>query len=389
MGPPRAAAGRRVPSRLRPDRIARIYSRTMTTDPSERPTVAEESAEAARSAGLRYVSDTAPGIRRIRAGQGFRYLASDGSAIDDPAQLERIRALAIPPAWTEVWIAPSPRGHIQAVGRDARHRKQYRYHATWREVRDATKYEQLIAFGEGLPALRRRVERDLRRPGMPREKVLATVVRLLETTLIRVGNEEYARANQSFGLTTMRDRHVDVAGARLEFRFRGKSGKSHVVRLNDRRLARIVKTCQDIPGYELFQYLDAEGQPQSIDSADVNAYLREIAGAECTAKLFRTWAGTVLALTALRELEPADSPTVTQRELMGVVKQVAARLGNTAAICRRCYIHPAVIESYQTGALRPSLEVLAGKGATRPTRLSAAERLTLAFLRRARRRGKR
>jgi DNA topoisomerase-1 len=348
-------------------------------------TGAAESAAAARSAGLHYVSDSAPGIRRVRAGKGFRYVGSDGRSIHDPAELRRIRSLAIPPAWSDVWICPSPLGHIQAVGRDARRRKQYRYHLRWREVRDATKFGELIAFGEGLPALRRRVVRDLRRPALPRDKVLATVVRLLETTLIRVGNEEYARANQSFGLTTLHDRHVDIAGQTLQFQFRGKSGKQHVVRLSDRRLARIVRTCQDIPGYELFQYLDDVGRAQAIDSAGVNAYLREIAGMDCTAKLFRTWAGTMHALAALRLLAPAWSVTAIRRNLIQVVKDVAVKLGNTPAICRRCYIHPAVIECYLGGAFHRSLEALPMGRAVRPAGLSAAERLTLAFLRNAHR----
>jgi DNA topoisomerase-1 len=346
-------------------------------------TSAAQSAVAAHSAGLLYVSDLAPGIRRVRAGKGFRYIASEGRRIDDPAELSRIRSLAIPPAWSSVWICPSPLGHIQAVGRDARLRKQYRYHLRWRAVRDATKYGQLIAFGEGLPALRRRVERDLRRPALPRDKVLATVVRLLETTLMRVGNEEYARANRSFGLTTLRDRHVDIAGQTLEFRFRGKSGKQHVVRVSDRRLAKIVKTCQDIPGYELFQCVDDGGRAHTIDSADVNAYLHEIAGTECTAKLFRTWAGTMQTLTALRRLAPVRSVTAIQRNLIQVVKDVAVKLGNTPVICRRCYIHPAVIECYLGGTLGRSLEALPRGRAVQTTGLTVSERLTLAFLKNA------
>ncbi|MEO5616919.1 MAG: DNA topoisomerase IB [Candidatus Eisenbacteria bacterium] len=345
-----------------------------------------ESAEHARSAGLHYVSDAVHGIRRVRAGKGFRYVTSRGRRVRDPVVLARIRALAIPPAWTEVWICASPRGHIQAMGRDARRRKQYRYHSRWREVRDATKYGQLVAFGEVLPALRRRVERDLRRPALPREKVLATVARLLETTLIRVGNEEYARTNRSFGLTTLRDRHVEIAGHTLEFQFRGKSGKQHLVRLTDRRLARIVKACQDIPGQELFQYVDDAGEAQTIDSADVNGYLREIAGTDCTAKLFRTWAGTMQAITALGGLAPTRSVPTIRQNLVEVVKVVAAKLGNTPAICRRCYIHPAVIDSYLGGAFRRSLQALRRGRASRPAGLSASERLTLAFLRNAHRR---
>jgi len=359
-------------------------SRRRADEDSRSP--ADEAAEAARDAGLHYVSDSAPGTRRVRAGRGFRYVTSQGGWIHDPAELNRIRSLAIPPAWNDVWICPSPRGHIQAVGRDARRRKQYRYHSRWREVRDATKFEQLVAFAEGLPPLRRRVGQDLRRSGLPREKVLATVVRLLEATLIRVGNEEYARANRSFGLTTLRDRHVDVTGQTLEFQFRGKSGKEHKVRLNDRRLAKIVKACQDIPGYELFRYVDDEGRPQTIDSADVNTYLREIAGRDCSAKVFRTWAATTEALTALRGLAPARSMAARQRNLIQVVKDAAAKLGNTPAICRKCYIHPAVIDSYLSGALPRSLETLSRRTGTRPSRLSPSERLTLAFLKSANRR---
>lgn len=350
---------------------------------------ADAAAVAARDAGLHYVSDSAPGTRRVRAGKGFRYLTSRGRRIHDPAELSRIRSLAIPPAWSDVWICPSPRGHIQAVGRDARRRKQYRYHSRWREVRDATKFEQLIAFGEGLPPLRQRVAQDLQRSGLPREKVLATVVRLLETTLIRVGNEEYARTNRSFGLTTLRDRHVDITGPTLEFQFRGKSGKEHVVRLSDRRLAKIVKACQDIPGYELFRYVDDEGGAQTIDSADVNTYLREIAGRDCSAKLFRTWAATMEALAALRRLAPTRSVAARQRNLVQVVKDVAVKLGNTPAICRRCYIHPAVIDCYLSGDLGRSLEALSKRSAMRPSRLSPSERLTLAFLRSANRRASR
>jgi len=339
---------------------------------------AAEAVDAARNAGLHYVSDQAMGIRRVRSGKGFRFVTHDGRTVRDRAEIERIRALMIPPAWTEVWICPSPRGHIQAIGRDARHRKQYRYHARWREVRDETKYDQLIALGEALPAIRQRLKLDLGRRGLPREKVLATVVRLLETTMMRIGNEEYARTNRSFGLTTLRDRHVNVTRANIEFQFRGKSGKHHVVRVTDPALMRIVKACQDIPGYELFQYLDEGGQPQSIDSADVNAYLREFAGAEFSAKVFRTWAGTVLALAALRALPRADSEVEIRRGLVEVIKQVSARLGNTPAVCRKCYIHPAVIECHLDGSLSDRLE-LPGRR-RRIAGLSLDERLTLAFL---------
>ena len=341
--------------------------------------VADQGADHARSAGLHYVSNLVPGIRRIRVGKGFRYLTPEGKALRDRAELQRIGALVIPPAWTEVWICPTPRGHIQAVGRDARRRKQYRYHSRWREVRDETKYGQLVDFARALPALRRRVRSDLARPGLPREKVLATVVWLLETTMVRIGNEEYARANQSFGLTTMRDRHVNVSGHTFEFQFRGKSGKQHHVRVTDRRVARIVKACQDIPGYELFQYLDENGDAQTIDSADVNDYLRDLAGTDFTAKLFRTWAGTVQALKALDSRRTHESDAEGRRELAEVIREVATRLGNTPAVCRKCYIHPAVIDGFLAETLHPALDSLA-KRARGGRGLSADERLTLTFL---------
>jgi DNA topoisomerase-1 len=249
----------------------------------------------AEEAGLRYVNDAMPGIRRRRAGRGFTYAGTDGRRLTDRRVLARIRALAIPPAWTDVWICPIARGHLQATGRDARGRKQYRYHARWREVRDEAKYGRMVAFGQALPRIRRRVEADLALPGLPRERVLAAVVRLLEKTAVRVGNEEYARENRSFGLTTLRNRHAEVGTSRIRFRFRGKGGKETEVELNDRRLARIVARCQELPGQALFTYLDEDGEPRTVDSADVNEYLREISGEEFTAKDFRTWAGTVLA----------------------------------------------------------------------------------------------
>jgi DNA topoisomerase-1 len=310
---------------------------------------------AARVAGLVYVSDASPGIRRLRAGKGFRYIGPDGKPVRNREELRRIRALVIPPAWTAVWICTNPNGHIQAVGRDARGRKQYRYHPRWREVRDETKYERVIAFGQALPHIRARAEHDLARPGLPREKVLATVVRLLETTLIRVGNEEYARHNGSFGLTTMRDRHVEISGQTIRFEFRGKSGVRHNVDVSDRQLAGIVKQCQDLPGYELFQYLDADGQRHSIDSTDVNAYLREISGQEFTAKDFRTWAGTVLAARVLREFEAFDSQTQAKQNIVRAIEAVAKRLGNTRTVCRKCYVHPAVLEAYLDGSLVQTL----------------------------------
>jgi len=337
--------------------------------------------EAAAFARLRYVSDTSPGIARIRAGTGFRYLTARGKAVRDADTLHRIRALAIPPAWTRVWICPTATGHIQAVGRDARGRKQYRYHARWRAVRDETKYNRLIEFGRTLPRIRRRVQRDLVKPGLPRERVLATVVRLLERTLIRVGNTEYARHNGSFGLTTLRSRHVRVQGPRLRFVFRGKGGKSHTVDVTDRRLARIVLQCQDLPGYELFQYLDDAGRRQTIGSADVNGYLREITGREFTAKDFRTWAGTVLAANTLAVMaEKGSRPS--KRQVAHAVKMVAGRLGNTPSICRKCYVHPAIPAAFLESSLHPSLKASWNPRAPRDPALRRGEQAVLRFLER-------
>jgi DNA topoisomerase I len=310
----------------------------------------------AQAAGLRYVSDRHPGIRRRRAGKGFVYRDDEGRPIRDPATLRRIASLAIPPAWTEIWISPDPLGHIQATGRDARGRKQYRYHPRWRTVRDETKYGRMMAFGAALPRIRRRIEADLARPGLPREKVLAAVVRLLETTLIRVGNEEYARANRSFGLTTMRDRHVEAGATKVRFAFRGKGGVRHTIDLEDRRLAGIVKRCRDLPGQELFQYIDEDGQCRDVESADVNAYLREISGEDFTAKDFRTWAGTVLAAIALRELEAFDSATRAKKNVVRAVESVAECLGNTPSVCRKCYVHPEIIGSYLDGTMLATLK---------------------------------
>jgi DNA topoisomerase-1 len=305
---------------------------------------------AARLARLRYVSDTTPGIRRKRAGTGFSYRRPDGTLVHDAETLRRIRSLAIPPAWTDVWVCTVPNGHLQATGRDAKGRKQYRYHPRWRAVRDETKYTRLIAFGEALPRIRAQVEKDLKRPGLPREKVLATVVRLLETTLIRVGNAEYAKTNKSYGLTTMRNRHVDVEGATVRFHFRGKSGIDHSIDINDRRLANIVTRCKELPGAELFQYID-DGQRQTIDSGDVNAYLHDITGDDFTAKDFRTWAGTLLAAMALEEFEAFDSETQAKRNVVQAIERVAERLGNTPSVCRKCYVHPAVLDAYLEGTM--------------------------------------
>jgi len=321
--------------------------------------------EAAESAGLRYVSDVMPGIRRKRAGKGFSYVAPDGKTIRDPRSLRRIRALAIPPAYTDVWICSDPSGHIQATGRDARGRKQYRYHPRWREVRDETKFGRMLAFSEVLPAVRATVDSDLARPGLPREKVLAAVVRLLECTGIRVGNDEYAKANRSFGLTTLRDQHVEVSGSTLRFQFRGKSGKSHDVALSDRRLARIVQRCQALPGEDLFQYVDDEGNRQTIGSGDVNDYLRQASGQDFTAKDFRTWAGTILALAALRELGPTEDEREAKTIVLKAIDRVAEQLNNTRAVCRKYYVHPAVFETYAAGSLLESLANGNGTGGSK------------------------
>jgi DNA topoisomerase-1 len=312
--------------------------------------------ESAKEAGLHYVTDTVPGIRRKRAGKNFSYLGVDGKPIRDERVLQRIRALGIPPAYEDVWICADPNGHLQATGRDARGRKQYRYHPRWRAARDDTKYHRMIAFAQALPAMRKRVEHDLALPGLPREKVLATVLRLLETTLIRVGNDEYARTNNSYGLTTMRDRHVDVAGGTMTFHFVGKSGKKHEITMKDARLAKIVRRCRDLPGYELFQYLDADGNRQDVKSNDVNAYLQEISGHDFTAKDFRTWAGTLLACLALQEFEMVDSEAQKKKNIVRAVESVAERLGNTPAVCRKSYVHPAVLDCYLDGTLLDTLQ---------------------------------
>jgi DNA topoisomerase I len=309
--------------------------------------------ESAKVAGLRYVTDRGRGIRRVGRPKRFRYLAADGRRLTNASDLARIKALAIAPAWTDVWICPDPRGHLQATGRDARGRKQYRYHPEWRVVRDEVKYGRLLAFAEALPRIRARNAADLRRNGLPREKVLAAVVQLLEKTLIRVGNEEYARDNGSVGMTTMRDRHVQVRGSTLRFEFRGKSRIDHAIDLRDARLARIVKACRDLPGYELFQYVTPTGRRQVIDSADVNGYLREIAGDNFTAKDFRTWAGTVMAARELAEAASVTSQTEAKRNIGHAVERVARRLGNTKAICRKCYVHPAILAAYMNGVTIP------------------------------------
>ena len=309
-------------------------------------------AEELEEAGLRYVSDADPGITRKPARtHGFNYFKADGSPISDEKTLDRIRKLAIPPAWTEVWICPRANGHIQAVGRDQKGRKQYRYHERWRQVRDSHKYDRVIAFGRALPRLRRRVEDDLKRSGLPREKVLAAVIAVMERTLIRVGNEEYAKTNKSFGLTTLRDRHVKVGRGGAQFQFRGKSGKVHQTGIEDRRLARIIKACQDLPGQRLFQYMDEEGQRCAVESTDVNAYLRDALGEDFSAKDFRTWAGTVMAARALMLTPECANAAETKRNVVTCVKAVAGILGNTAAVARSAYIHPAILQAYEAGGL--------------------------------------
>jgi DNA topoisomerase-1 len=329
----------------------------------------------AKLAKLRYVTDDRPGIRRERRGRGVRYIGPAGSPVRNIDVLRRIKRLAIPPAWTAVWICADPHGHLQAVGRDARGRRQYRYHERWRQVRDEAKYERMLRFGRALPAIRRGVARHLALPGLPFEKVLATVVRLLETTLIRVGNEEYRKANHSFGLTTLRSGQVKVAGESLHLEFRGKGGKRHCVDVFDRRVAAIVRRCQDLPGHELFQYLGEDGRRHTIGSSDVNTYLQALAGEEFTAKDFRTWAGTVLAARALEPVERASPGAVN-----AAVKRVAEHLGNTPAICRKCYVHPAVIDAFLDGSL--------GRiAASIPRRASsvAGERMVMKLLERVKR----
>jgi DNA topoisomerase-1 len=337
----------------------------------------------AEEAGLRYLTDDVPGVRRRRAGKGFVYIGPGGRRITDADRIAWYKGLAIPPAWTDVWISPIRSGHLQATGRDARGRKQYRYHPRWRAVRDEAKYGRLIEFARALPRIRQRTDRDLRRRGLPREKVLALVVRLLETTLIRVGNEEYARDNDSYGLATMLDRHVTGYGSGLRFTFKGKSGKEHEVRVRDRRLARLVAQVQELPGQELFQYLETDDRRQSIDSGAVNDYLREISGDDFTAKDFRTWAGTVAASMALREFLEIDDEAGRRKAVVRAIETVAAQLGNTPTVCRACYVHPDVVEAFLDGTM---VEALSGRarGAGRGTHaLRPEEAAVLGLLQRA------
>jgi DNA topoisomerase-1 len=319
--------------------------------PNADPTVA------AKAAGLRYVNDTRPGIRR----KDGKFFDAAGAPVTDEATLARIKALVIPPAWTDVWICAQANGHLQATGRDARGRKQYRYHAKWRTVRDDVKYERMLNFGKALPAIRAEVDRALKLPGLPREKVLATIVYLLEATMMRIGNEEYARTNKSFGLTTLHNRHVKVDGSDIAFHFRGKSGVFHDIELHDRRLAKIIARTRELPGQELFQYIDKDGARHSVDSSDVNDYLRTITGEEYTAKDFRTWSGTVLAALALQEFEKFDSETQAKKNIVRAIESVAAKLGNTPSICRKCYVHPAVLEAYLEGSVLAALRTTSEK----------------------------
>jgi DNA topoisomerase I len=361
----------------RPRRSSRVEAYRAVLDLARHPE------RAADAAGLRYVTDTQPGIRRLRRGRAFRYVGPRGRPVLDPATVRRIRSLVVPPAWRDVWICRDPRGHVQATGRDARGRKQYRYHPRWRAVRDDAKYGRMLAFGTALPILRERTAEDVARRGLSRRKVLAAVVRLLEATLIRVGNEEYARDNGSFGLTTLRDRHASVRGATVRFRFKGKSGKAHEIGVQDRTLSRIVRRCQELPGQELFQYLDGHGHRRAVTSSDVNDYLREVTGQDFTAKDFRTWAGTVLAAWALPDAGAARTKAEARRNVARAIATVAARLGNTAAICRKCYVHPVVLDAYLDGTLTATLgERLEHEARAGEDRLRPEERAVLALLHR-------
>ena len=335
--------------------------------------------DAAKEAGLIYVNDDMPGITRQRSGKGFSYRGPDGKTITDKAERARLASLAIPPAYTDVWICPDPRGHVQATGRDAKGRKQYRYHPDFRAIRDGAKYDHMLDFAHVLPQIRDRVDQDMSRRGLPAEKVVATVVHLLENTMIRVGNADYARQNKSHGLTTLRDRHVKIDGSQIRFRFKGKSGKEWNLGLRDRRVARIVRAAQDIPGQHLFQYLDEDGQRQKITSTEVNAYLRDISGRNVTAKDFRTWTGTVLAALALAEYEAVDSEAAAKRNIREAIEQVAARLGNTPTICRKCYVHPQVIDSYLADELKLELQDEIAEDLQK-TGLRPEERQVLEFL---------
>jgi DNA topoisomerase-1 len=337
--------------------------------------------EAAQEAGLRYVSDEEPGYARKRRGKKFVYFDAAGKEILDETRILRLNRLAIPPAYTDVWICPSPNGHLQATGRDARGRKQYRYHERWREERDENKYEKMVVFGQALPRIRRRLNRDLKRRGLPREKILATVIQLLEKTFIRVGNEEYAKENKSFGLTTMRNRHVEVKGTRVRFCFRGKSGQEHDIDTEDRRVARIIRHLQDLPGQKVFQYLDENGERHDVTSDDVNEYLHEITGEAFTAKDFRTWAGTVMTAMALQAQDAFENKSQAKKNVKDAITAVAKVLGNTPAVCRKCYVHPAVLESYLDGNLIAGLKKRTEEGLAKSLGdLRSEEAAVLTFL---------
>ncbi len=346
----------------------------------ELPPIIKDPVEAAKAAHLRYVHDDSAGIRRLKSGQSFRYVDPDGKPVRDQATLDRIKSLAIPPAYRDVWICPLENGHLQATGIDARGRKQYRYHTKWRAVRDETKYSRLMSFGRALPHIRQRTNADLQRPDLSRERVLAALVQLLEKTLIRVGNEEYSKSNKSYGLTTMRNRHVDVHGATIHFQFKGKSGVRHSIDLNDRRLARVLEKLSDLPGQEVFQFVDEQGATHSVSSHDVNDYLKEISGEDFTAKDFRTWAGTVLASLALQEFEKFDSETQAKRNIMQAIENVSKQLGNTPSVCRKCYVHPAVIDSYLDGSLAGGLERYVAQEMDELSQLEPEEAAVMALL---------
>jgi DNA topoisomerase-1 len=338
-------------------------------------------AESAKEVGLRYVHDTQPGIQREKAGKGFRYLNHDGRPVKDRDTLKRIEALVIPPAWKQVWISPLENGHLQASGRDDRNRKQHLYHARWRAVRDENKFHRLTDFARVLPGIRRHLVQDLKKQGLCREKILATVVRLLEISLIRVGNEESARDNHTYGLTTMKNRHATVHGDNVRFHFLGKSNKEHLVEIHDPRVAKIVRDCQHLPGQELFHYVNEAGEKHPIGSHDVNDYLREISGEDFTAKEFRTWGGTLSALTHLRRLGPAPKITQSRKNVVAAIKVAAESLGNTVAVCRKSYIHPVVLEAYLAGTLIPTLEKITDKTKTsRAKQLHVDEIILLEFL---------
>lgn len=363
----------------------------MSSSPSsDSEAIKLEPEEVAKMAHLRYYTDDKPGYTRrlARDSKSFDFFGTKGERITDEEEIARIRKLAVPPAYTDVWICPSPNGHLQATGKDARGRKQYRYHAKWRETADANKYSRVMAFAAALPALRKRLDHDMSQPGLPRTKVLATVVKLLETTLIRVGNEEYARENKHYGLTTMRRRHVHVKSGHIEFAFRGKSGIDHTIELNNPKLARIVQRCQELPGHDLFQFVDEEGQRHHINSGDVNAYLHDITGQPFTAKDFRTWAGTVLAAIALKEFESFDTEAAAKKNIVSAIESVAERLGNTPSVCRKCYVHPAILEAYADGTMLNTLQKKAenelrseGLGSLKPEEAAVVgllrERLTM------------